>query len=81
MPRLGPGERAKIGAESIVADDQFVELPAGANVLIIENGGGVHGLFAHESEDDEFHQFSRQGFGAGEKIDDGSEAVFKCPSA
>ena len=32
-------QRAEVGVEAVVADDQLVELPAGGDVLVVEDGG------------------------------------------
>jgi hypothetical protein len=60
--------RAQVGVESIVANNQFIELPAGRDVLIVENSclrdvGGADQM-SHEM----LHQLRGQHLGPRKKV-------------
>ena len=59
---------AEVCDEAVVADEEFVELAAGADVLVVEDGGAGDVDFADEGEGDLFHEFGGEDFCAGKKL-------------
>ena len=68
-------EGAEVGVEAVVADEEFVELSAGGDVLVVEDEGLGDVGFAEEMGGNFFHELGGEDFGAGEEVGDGGEAV------
>jgi hypothetical protein len=72
-------DRAEVGDEAVVADDQFVELSAGGDVLVFEDGGAGDVERADELLDEFFHHLSGKDFRAGEEVGNGGKTMIDCP--
>jgi len=59
---------SEVAVEAVMADDEFVHLPAGADVLVVKDHGLGDVCGADGGVSDVLHQLTGQGFGAGKEV-------------